>query len=221
LQTTVAALGAVAVDADVVVASASYDTLLAGIVDVITAFHGEQPYRKGLDVGSLATRLEADANSAVLRHALHRLVEDGTISDMHGHLALKGFDPFAGLSAGARQLVGRMEQAFLEFGLEVPAPQTVVGTERSSQTVYRLLLDTGRLVRLRTYDRNTEIVVHAATLDEARRAIEGNFPYPHAFALKDIRDLLGSTRKYVVPLMEHFDATGMTVRTGDLRRLRQ
>ena len=45
--------------------------------------------------------------------------------------------------------------------------------------------------------------------------------YPAAFALKDIRDLLGSTRKYVVPLMEHLDASGATTRSGDLRRLRE
>jgi hypothetical protein len=39
--------------------------------------------------------------------------------------------------------------------------------------------------------------------------------------LKDIRDLLNSTRKFVVPLMEHLDTTGATVRSGDLRRLRE
>jgi hypothetical protein len=35
-----------------------------------------------------------------------------------------------------------------------------------------------------------------------------------------VRDLLGSTRKHVLPLMEHLDSVGVTVRTADLRRLR-
>jgi selenocysteine-specific elongation factor len=64
------------------------------------------------------------------------------------------------------------------------------------------------------------MIIHAEILATARQAIERSFPSPRSFALKDIRDLLGSTRKHVVPLMEHMDATGVTVRYGDMRRLR-
>jgi hypothetical protein len=39
--------------------------------------------------------------------------------------------------------------------------------------------------------------------------------------VKDVRDLLHATRKTVVPLLEHFDAIGATVRNGDERRLRE
>ena len=35
--------------------------------------------------------------------------------------------------------------------------------------------------------------------------------------LSDIRDLLGSTRKYVVPIMARLDADGVTRRRGDDR----
>ena len=64
-------------------------------------------------------------------------------------------------------------------------------------------------------------MLHASALENVKQAIAREFPYPAAFALKDIRDLLGSTRKYIVPLMEHLDASGATVRRGDLRRLRE
>jgi selenocysteine-specific elongation factor len=36
----------------------------------------------------------------------------------------------------------------------------------------------------------------------------------------EYRDLVGSSRKYVVPLLEWFDATGVTLRSGDARVLR-
>ena len=35
--------------------------------------------------------------------------------------------------------------------------------------------------------------------------------------IADARDVLGSTRKYVVPIMNHLDATGVTRRRGDDR----
>ncbi len=34
------------------------------------------------------------------------------------------------------------------------------------------------------------------------------------------RDAVGTSRKYAVPLMEWFDATGITIRDGDRRTLR-
>jgi selenocysteine-specific elongation factor len=34
------------------------------------------------------------------------------------------------------------------------------------------------------------------------------------------RDLLGSSRKYIIALLEYFDRDGTTVRVGDARRLR-
>jgi selenocysteine-specific elongation factor len=37
----------------------------------------------------------------------------------------------------------------------------------------------------------------------------------------DARDILGTSRKYVVPLLEYFDARGVTKREGDARTLRR
>jgi selenocysteine-specific elongation factor len=34
------------------------------------------------------------------------------------------------------------------------------------------------------------------------------------------RDLIGSTRKYTIPLLEFFDRDGLTIRIGDVRRLK-
>ncbi|HEV7179519.1 MAG TPA: SelB C-terminal domain-containing protein, partial [Candidatus Baltobacteraceae bacterium] len=38
--------------------------------------------------------------------------------------------------------------------------------------------------------------------------------------MAQFRDLAGSSRKYAVPLLEWFDARGITVRSGDFRMLR-
>jgi selenocysteine-specific elongation factor len=36
----------------------------------------------------------------------------------------------------------------------------------------------------------------------------------------DIKDLLGISRKYAIPLLEHFDSRGVTRRVGERRVLR-
>lgn len=212
---------ALKIDDEFVVDRGAYEAALSSIVAAIERFHDSHPFISGIDAGSLANDLDPQPGREVLRHALRDLVEHGKVSAAQEVYSLSSYDPFARLSDRERRLVRQIEETFLSSGIEPPSPNAVVGADRVGQGVYRLLLESGRLVRLKTYDRKSELVLHASVLEHAKQAIAREFPYPAAFALKDIRDLLGSTRKYVVPLMEHLDASGATVRSGDLRRLRE
>jgi selenocysteine-specific elongation factor len=40
---------------------------------------------------------------------------------------------------------------------------------------------------------------------------------PEGLTVAQVRDALGSSRKHIVPLLAHLDATGVTRRRGDLR----
>jgi selenocysteine-specific elongation factor len=99
-------------------------------------------------------------------------------------------------------------------------PDSVLGRDVRAKNLYRLLLERGRLVRLSTYARGTEIVLHSDTLARVQRELAGRYPHPQRFTIAEARDLLGTTRKHVTPLMEHLDATGFTIRIGDVRQLR-
>ena len=54
-------------------------------------------------------------------------------------------------------------------------------------------------------------------LDAAQLLLAEKFTTTDAVTVGDVRELLHSTRKYVVPLMEWFDANGVTRRRGDTR----
>jgi selenocysteine-specific elongation factor len=64
-----------------------------------------------------------------------------------------------------------------------------------------------------------EGVWFAATgVAEAARVISGLLDrYPEGVSVSTIREALGTSRKFVMPLLAHLDATGMTRRRGDLR----
>ena len=79
------------------------------------------------------------------------------------------------------------------------------------------LASDGRVVRV-----NSELHFSAAAMERreelrrrcARRRI------PRARRAAELRDALGVSRKYAIPLLEYFDAQGFTKRVGDLRVLR-
>jgi len=56
---------------------------------------------------------------------------------------------------------------------------------------------------------------------EIRQRIEALLRARERATPAEFRDAIGTSRKYVVPLLEYFDATGFTVRAGDLRVLRE
>ena len=52
---------------------------------------------------------------------------------------------------------------------------------------------------------------------KTRNALEKN----GSITLAEVRDLFGTSRKYAQALLEHLDATGVTVRDGDFRKLKK
>ena len=81
-------------------------------------------------------------------------------------------------------------------------------------TALDMLLATGALVRVGEHlYRGEQLAAIRARLAVALRG-------PATVTAAQARDAIGLSRKYVVPLLEYFDATGLTVRDGDLRRAR-
>lgn len=61
------------------------------------------------------------------------------------------------------------------------------------------------------------VVFSTAAIASARDLIVDALRTRGSLTVADARDVLGSTRKYVVPIMSHLDATGVTRRRGDDR----
>jgi selenocysteine-specific elongation factor len=74
----------------------------------------------------------------------------------------------------------------------------------------------GKVVRL-----GPELHFAASAVARARDAIVAFLDEHGTMLAKDARDVTGSSRKYIVPLLEHFDAQGVTKRDGDARTLRR
>jgi selenocysteine-specific elongation factor len=83
----------------------------------------------------------------------------------------------------------------------------------SDPVVVRNLAAAGELVRIGDFH------LTAAGAAEARRIVRAHITDNGPVTVAEIRDLLGTTRKYAVPLSEWLDATGATRRDGDLRAL--
>ncbi len=122
----------------------------------------------------------------------------------------------ADLSSEAASFAARLENFYLEAGFDPPkhaAAAKTLGTK--PQVVDGLvshLVKSGLLVRL-----SPDLVVHrsvAASAEAKLESVKGQ-----TLAVAGFRDLLGLTRKTLIPLLEYFDSRKLTHRVGDLRKV--
>jgi selenocysteine-specific elongation factor len=81
--------------------------------------------------------------------------------------------------------------------------------------VIRLLEREGSVVRV-----TTDMYFLAASIGQLRATLTKYLSEKGELTAAAFRDLIGSSRKYTIPLLEYFDRDGLTIRIGDVRRLK-
>jgi Elongation factor SelB, winged helix len=102
---------------------------------------------------------------------------------------------------GARREYGCVASSFSARAAAVP-------------DLLNLLRDEHRIVEI-----GTGLYIEVETEAELRRKVTDRLADGSAITMSELRDLLGTTRRYAVPIGESFDRIGQTKREGDTRRL--
>jgi selenocysteine-specific elongation factor len=190
------------------------DEIVDRVLATLGANETEKPWAFGMTSLGLARLLGVD-EPALLPH-LTAALDGGLIVTRSGYFATPSFAPE--LSAEQR--------AFFDAALAPDAVRPNVPLGRAALVAAMrsakipgldLALDTlfasGALVPVGDdLYRRAQIAVIRAFL-EAEVQARGHV------TVAQFRDAIGTTRKYAVPLLEWFDATGVTVREGDNRHL--
>ena len=136
---------------------------------------------------------------------------------------------FEALAGGELRPAGRAEQsdpeadrAFerLDAGAFQPPTPAELGAEFGGESQARALLDRlvdlGRAVRV-----SPTLYFSRPAFERAQAAVAANCEAHTELVVPELRDELGTSRKYLIPLLEHMDAIGFTMRQGSHRVLRR
>jgi selenocysteine-specific elongation factor len=80
----------------------------------------------------------------------------------------------------------------------------------------RLLAKEGELVRI-----NDSLYMHRKAYEEMLKRLREFFASKGELTVAEFRDLIGSSRKYALPILEHLDTQKITLRVGEVRKLLQ
>ncbi len=169
---------------------------------LVASFHRTQPLAPGLPIAELKRRIDPDVVDVVLDRS-DELVVDGRFVRLATHGTSE-------LSPPDRATADEALRTLTASGAS-PPDLADVGL---SQQLARALERSGELVFL-----TPNIAYPSGVWNEIeRRVVSFVVDNDHA-TLAQIRDAIGTTRKFAVPIAEKLDATGVTRRKGDLREL--
>ncbi|GAC1328402.1 MAG: selenocysteine-specific translation elongation factor [Candidatus Dormibacteria bacterium] len=179
----------------------------------LQAFHGRNPLRPGMAAEELRERLGLRGRGA--GEALEALAAAGVVTRReHGALSLPGWEP--SLSEPQQRFAESLVARLGADPLAPPRASELGGGRDDLVDVCQFLEERGRLVRL-----GPDLWVLRDAVEAAGATLEAHLREVPSVTVAEARDVLGSSRKVVVPLLEHFDAVRLTVRDGDVRRLRK
>ncbi len=206
----------VAIDREWYIHRAASDRLRGETLGLLEAFHAEHPLRGGISREELRSRA-GNAQERVFAQLLGVLEAEGVVKSERDQVRLASHA--IRLSPEQQRVVDGVEADFRGAGATPPGPEEalgrlgVKGTERHE--LFQLLVADRRLVRVKE-----SLYFHAEALVEIQDKLVRHLREKKDIGPADMKDLIGVTRKYAIPLMEYFDAQRVTVRQGERRVLR-
>jgi len=184
----------------------------------LAAFHQAKPVASGMGKEELRGRLPPVVDPRLFQRLLSQLAEKGELT-AEGDLVRARGHTAAATGSGAAALKSKVAEALRRGGLTPPwlaeLPALVGASQAEVAAVLKLLLAEGTAVRTAP-----ELWFDAAAVAGLQGKLVAHLRAHGGITTQEFKDLVGATRKHVIPLAEYFDREKVTLRVGEKRVLR-
>ncbi len=192
----------------------TYDRLASEVLSRLEEFHRREPLKEGLPKEELRTKLP-QVGPALFALLLQGLVEKQQIAI--DREKVRHFLHRPTLTAEEQALKGRLETiyrraGFQPPGLELALAQAGADSSRAGATIFHRLADEGTVIKIRD-----NLFLHREHYERAKGMLLDHFKLRATITVPEFKDLLGVSRKFAIPFLEHFDSVKLTRRQGDER----
>jgi selenocysteine-specific elongation factor len=186
------------------------------VLRALARLHESHPRQSAIPRPALTAALPDLQNEALVSGLIDRLAKAGKVVAGPRTVAIAGFEPK--LSQAERKLKHELAETIRKGGMSPPDASELAQSAGQKGAVVpellALLRDEHHVVEI-----NPTLYLDVDVATELRRRVTERLADGAAITMSELRDLLGTTRKYSVPIGEYLDKIGLTRREGDVRRL--
>lgn len=197
--------------------SEKWKRLEAEVVDALREFHRVHPIASGMDLESLRSRLRVPLPGRIFRPVIARLDAAGLVVREDTTVRLP--EHRVQLDEAQEGQASEILDAVVSGGLTPPDAKQLASSLRLNPSkaleLLHMLEKQDKVVRV-----TPDIFYGAAAYARAKELLHGGIAGSDEITVAEYRTALSASRKYALALLEHFDTTGVTIRVGDVRKLR-
>lgn len=192
---------------DVLVHREGFARFERALTGLLSAYHEANPMKRGMQKEEARVRLHVPYKTF---HSLLEMVP-GVLMDKDA-IALRSFS--AALSDEDKDAILK---ALGEAGFQPPTKAELAAALKAAEAqvsdILKLMHSEEMVVRI-----NDSMYMAREAYDRMIGVLKAHYAKSEDMTVAEFRDLLGTTRKYALPLLEHLDSSRMTLRVGDVRK---
>lgn len=192
-----------------------YENIKGQLIDLLTAYHKSNPLRPGMLKEEVRSRLFSKNKSKSIDILMDIFAENKIVKIKDGFVSLYDFEII--FSPVHKKIKEQLEYIYLQGQYSTLKFEDMINDmdfeKDDIEQVFNSMLG-NTLVRL-----NQEIVLHVKPYEDAKTKLVDYINKNGSITLPQFRDILNTSRKYAVALLEYFDNEKITKRADDERIL--
>ena len=190
------------------------DLLLKSLAD----YHQNNPLKEGISKEELKAALAGTVSAKLFNMVLASLGKRNLIASDKDNVRLASH--LVQLAGEEDTLRRSIASTYTQAGLTPPSLADVLNgfkdQKAKAQNIVKLMIKDGELIKI-----NEDLCFTGEALTRLREKYKAQLVRDGQATPATFKDLTGLSRKYIIPLMEYFDTSKLTVRVGDHRILRK
>jgi selenocysteine-specific elongation factor len=184
----------------------------------LTTFHKTNPLKQGMSKEELKTKFPPYLTSKLFNLTLNQMIKKNEIVQEENTVRLASH----AVSLGGKQadVRDKILDTYQKSSLQPPyfkelAKSLDIDAKRAKDVLMHLVNE-GAIVKVKE-----ELYFNATAVNTLKKKLVEFLQAQGQITTPQFKEMTGVSRKYVIPLAEYFDSTNVTLRVGDVRKLRK
>jgi selenocysteine-specific elongation factor len=195
-----------------------FDGLRQKAIKILESHHKDHPLKTGISRQELMSRVAPSLSSKLFSLLVQDLTKSNTVIQEKEVIRLSGHK--VALETDQKDFRYRIEQIYLQSGLQPPYFRDLVASLGQNlahtREILMHMLEQGTLVKVKE-----DLYFHTSVIDNLKNRLVSYLKTNGKITTPQFKEMTGVSRKYMIPLIEYFDSTKVTIRVEDIRRLRE
>lgn len=188
------------------------------IVSVLGGYHQDNPLKAGMSKEELKSKLPPKLSTRLFNLAINQMIGDESIVQEEEWIRLAEHTVSLGIDQA--DVKTRIMDTYRASGLQPPYFKALSDTlsidTAQAKAVLQLLTDEGRIIKVKE-----DLYFDAEAVETLKNRLVTFLETNEEIDTPRFKEMTGVSRKFVIPLIEYFDAKHVTIRIGDIRKLRK